>query len=357
MADLAAEIATVRPRQIRKLDEISGGLSYFQTDDVLVAKITPCFENGKIAQVQMEDEYGFGSTEFHVVRARSGYVESRYLLHYLRQNRVRKQGERLMTGSAGQRRVPVHFLEELDIPLPPISEQRRIAAILDQVDFLRRKRRAALMKIRRVLEALFLKLFGHPAHINLGLPTISLGELGEWRSGGTPPRSKEEYFLGDVPWFSSGELEQMYISESLEMISEAALSETSAKRVPAGALLLGMYDTAALKASIAAVNCSCNQAVAFSLLNAKLAETVFVYFAITIGRDHFRRLQRGVRQKNLNLEMIRSIRIPRPPLAQQKAFCNFVQSILATETRQATSLEQLELLANSLQHRAFRGEL
>jgi type I restriction enzyme S subunit len=245
---------------------------------------------------------------------------------------------------------------QLEIPVPPIEEQKRIADILDRAEALRAKRRAALTQLDELTQSIFREMFGDPARNTKNLPTISLGELGDWQSGGTPPRGREDYFEGPVSWFSSGELEEMFLFKSKEHISEKALSETSAKSVPKGALMLGMYDTAALKASIAGVDCSCNQAIAFATLNPEIAETVFVYFAIVIGREHFRRLQRGVRQKNLNLSMVREISIPLPPLSLQKEFIRRVEAIEKLKTAHKISLTGLNELFLSLQHRAFRCE-
>lgn len=121
--------------------------------------------------------------------------------------------------------------------------------------------------------------------------------------------------------------------------------------------MLGMYDTAALKASIADIECSCNQAIAFATIDATLAQTVYVYFAIVVGREHFRRLQRGVRQKNLNLSMIREITIPTPPLPLQQKFAAIVESTERQKTTQRAHLAELDALFAALQHRAFRGEL
>lgn len=149
----------------------------------------------------------------------------------------------------------------------------------------------------------------------------------------------------------------MYVTRSAEHVSEAAILETSVKRVPASALMLGMYDTAALKASIAVVDCSCNQAIAFAQINPHRANVVYVYFAIVIGRDHFRRMQRGVRQKNLNLSMVRGLRIPLPPIAQQHEFADYVRHIETLRSSHSVALSHLDELFASLQHRAFRGEL
>jgi type I restriction enzyme, S subunit len=137
MSAVTAETASTTEGEERRYGEVAKGYTTFLDGDVLVAKITPCFENGKIAQAALTHRIGFGSTEFHVVRPRPGKAEARYLLHFLRQEWVRRDGKRKMTGSAGQRRVPEHFLAGLEVPLPPLSEQRRIAEVLDRAEALR----------------------------------------------------------------------------------------------------------------------------------------------------------------------------------------------------------------------------
>src|SRR5207253_2857111 len=107
--------------------QVSKGYTFFRDGDLLLAKITPCFENGKIAQATLNHELGVGSTEFHVIRPDRMRVSDRFLLRFLRQPRIRLSGERRMTGSAGQRRVPEAFISELELPLPPLEERRRIA--------------------------------------------------------------------------------------------------------------------------------------------------------------------------------------------------------------------------------------
>ena len=139
-----SELGTMQVAGHLRAADLKPGYNYMQTGDVLVAKITPCFENNKIAVAELDREHGFGSTEFHVIRTDAAALDNRYLVHFLRQDSIRRVGEERMTGSAGQRRVPRLFLEELPIPLPPLDEQRRIAAILDQADDLRRKRSEAL---------------------------------------------------------------------------------------------------------------------------------------------------------------------------------------------------------------------
>ena len=129
--------------QMRSYGDVSTGYTPFMRGDILVAKITPCFENNKIGIANIEGEYGFGSTEFHVIRCNADLILNKYLFYILRHEYVRIVGERRMTGSGGQRRVPQYFLEELEIPVPSSQEQDRIATALEETDTMRRLHESA----------------------------------------------------------------------------------------------------------------------------------------------------------------------------------------------------------------------
>jgi restriction endonuclease S subunit len=107
------------------------GFTCFKKNDVIIAKITPCFENGKGALLNnLDTEIGFGSTEFHVLRAVES-ISPAFLFYITRTYQFRTLGEAFMTGAAGQKRVPTDFIEEFFIALPSLSEQTTIAAFLD----------------------------------------------------------------------------------------------------------------------------------------------------------------------------------------------------------------------------------
>ena len=121
-------------RQVRCLDEVRVGYTPFADNDILFAKITPCMENGKGAHVQgLMNGIGFGSTEFHVLRAKADH-SPRFIFHWLQAQSTRTRAIAFMGGSAGQQRVQASFFEHYKIPTIPAAEQPRIAAVLDTVD-------------------------------------------------------------------------------------------------------------------------------------------------------------------------------------------------------------------------------
>ena len=112
--------------------DLFNGFTFFRKNDVIVAKITPCFENGKGGILNsLETEFGFGSTEFHVLRAKNS-IDSFFLYYITKSATFMKTGEAFMTGAAGQKRVPTNFISEFPLVVPCFSDQTTIANYLDQ---------------------------------------------------------------------------------------------------------------------------------------------------------------------------------------------------------------------------------
>jgi len=150
-----------------------------------------------------------------------------------------------------------------------------------------------------------------------GWQTKTLGEIADVQSGGTPLVSNKAFWNGNLPWYSSGELNDLYTSAPERHVSALGIESSNAKIFPEGSLLIGMYDTAALKMSILDRAGAFNQAIAGVRPNERI-DLVFVLHAINAIRESVLGQRRGVRQKNLSLGKIREIPIPVPPLAEQQ---------------------------------------
>ena len=131
----------------RPLSELKkGSYTYFAENDIIVAKITPCMENGKCAIAQnLTNGIGFGSSEFHVFRCNE-MVENRYLFAYLNRDSIRKQAVERMTGASGHRRVPIEFYEDLEIPVPSIEDQQEIVKQIETYE-------AAIAEAKAVMDS------------------------------------------------------------------------------------------------------------------------------------------------------------------------------------------------------------
>ena len=132
--------------QIRTLKEVRTGFTNFSEGDIVFAKITPCMENGKSAVIgKLVNDIGFGTTEFFVLRC-GNKLYNRYLYYLVRDQHFRDKAKTVMTGAVGQQRVPKSFLEEYQIQLPSVAEQKEIIRILDDLF-------AKEMKVKEASEA------------------------------------------------------------------------------------------------------------------------------------------------------------------------------------------------------------
>ena len=190
---------------------------------------------------------------------------------------------------------------------------------------------------------------------------IKLGTLSTVKSGGTPLRSKPAYWEGgDIPWYSSGELNNLYTADPDRYITSAGLGKSNAKLFPEGSLLIGMYDTAALKMSILDRSATFNQAIAGVEPRPDL-NLQFLYHAINAHKPRLMKQRRGVRQKNLSLAKIKDITLDVPSLEVQnhvvQEISSFQRYVLSLTTHYQTQLTHLTELRQSLLERAFAGEL
>lgn len=205
----ASEEGFLLNEEARVLAETKKGFTYFEGPDVLLAKITPCFENGKCLRPhQITNQIGFGSTEFHVLRAHLDKIDSGYLFYLIWSKRFRGFGEAAMSGAAGQKRVGTDYIKNFEIPLPPLTEQKRIAAILDKADAIRRKRQQSIQFADEFLRATFLDMFGDPVSNPKGWERKSLGEIFKLSSG--KGLSAKDISEGDCPVYGGNGINGMH---------------------------------------------------------------------------------------------------------------------------------------------------
>lgn len=132
MEDLGIDQKILLPTQTKPLADVVGSYTYFADGDVLLAKITPCFENGKLGIASnLTNGVGFGSSEYIVLRP-GGAVTKEWLYYYLSRSDFRAEGAAHMSGAVGHKRVAKEFIETYPIPTPPLLEQQRIVSILDE---------------------------------------------------------------------------------------------------------------------------------------------------------------------------------------------------------------------------------
>ena len=364
MAAVTAETARTTNGEDRRYFEVSKGYTPFLDGDLLVAKITPCFENGKIAQATLTHRIGFGSTEFHVVRPKRGRADARYLLHFLRQERIRRDGERKMTGSAGQRRVPEHFLASLQVPLPPLPEQRRIAEILDRAEALRAKRRAALAKLDTLTQSIFLDMFGDPATNPKRWPQVIVGDhASKIGSGATPRGGGGAYKAAGVTLIRSMNVRDgTFLRDGLAFIDDEQAAQLESVVVEANDVLLNITGASVARVCRAPADvlpARVNQHVAIirptTTFNPLFLEQCLLSSSV---KERLLKIARaGATREAITKSAIEQFKVIGPPREIQNLFAVRVDASEGAHRQMRTALGEMDSLFASLQHRAFQGEL
>lgn len=338
--------------------------SFISPDDHLAISKRSKVDNGDILYamigtignpVIVEKDRDFSIKNVALFKFSTSEIYNRFFYHFLSSSLAIRQFENNSRGGT-QKFISLGNIRELEIPLPPLAEQKRIAAILDKADAIRRKRQQAIQLADDFLRAVFLDMFGDPVTNPKGWEVKKFSELGTWASGGTPSRTNSDYFEGDINWYSARELNQRYLSRSIEKITDTALKNSAAKIFPEGSMLVGMYDTAAFKISILREPSASNQACA-NIIPGELLDIEWFFSFIEFSKETYLRQRRGVRQKNLNLGMIKGFELPLPPIKEQRKFKVIAEKLINSKLLQVHSADLSEASFSSLSQKAFLGEL
>jgi len=281
-------------------------------------------------------------------------LDSRFLLWYFITNgsRIKAMGK-----GATVKGVTLDQVRALQIPLPPILEQRRIAAILDKADVLRTKRHDAIAKLDQLLQSIFLDMFGDPASNAKGWPVGTLVDLGELDRGVSRhrPRGAPELLGGKHPLIQTGDVSRSggYIREFTATYSDIGLAQS--KKWPAGTLCITIAANIAETGILTFDACFPDSVVGFTPKQTSNVE--FVQELMRFLREILEERAPQVAQKNINLAILRELPIPIPPAESQHQFARIASRIESQKRTLQHHATQLDTLFASLQHRAFTGEL
>lgn len=188
---------------------------------------------------------------------------------------------------------------------------------------------------------------------------VRLGEIGSWSAGATPSRSNPDYYNGDIPWVKTGELNDDYIDQSDEYISEFALKECSVRLNPVGSVLIAMYGATIGKTGILNIEATTNQACCACI--PYLIDNKFLFRFLTGNKQRFLGKSHGGAQPNISKEIIVNSPFPLPPLNEQKRIVARIDEILDTQRHLDQSLEEysanVETLKSKVIDAGIRGKL
>ena len=339
------------PSDVKEYREVKKGFTYFQNGDVLFAKITPCMENGKGAIANgMKNGVGFGSTEFHVLRPLADYISNKWLFYLLSWPAFRKEAEKNMTGSAGQKRVPKTFLEEYTLTIPALKEQQKIADVLDKIRGLISLRKQQLAKLDELVKARFVELFGDPVASE---NKRRLSEIGRIFTGNTPSMKEPSYYeSNDIPFIKPSDLNESGVT-NIEGV-EAYISEKArpvARIIPPNAVLVTCIGTIG-KIGITSRESCCNQQINFVVPNDGI-NSLYLAYCLTFFKSTLQNIANAPVVPIINKTQFSELEVPVFDIDNQNQFAAFVEQTDKSKLAIQQSLDKLETLKKSLMQKYF----
>lgn len=315
---------------------------------------------GRIAVVPPELEGANITQSSARIRLAPGVADMRYIRQVLRSPVAVEQYESNKLGT-GVPRLNIHHVRDLQIPLPPLAEQRQIAEVLDRAEALRAKRRAALAQLDTLTQSLFLDLFGDPATNPKGWPIGTVSDLLESASYGT---SEKAGTSGEFPVLRMNNITRTGKLDLTDLkFMNLPLRLRDRYLVKAGDVLFNRTNSADLVGKTAICRGTEPMAYAGYLVRLRVnSQNDPEYLWAFLNTDYSKRMLRGmcksiIGMANINATEIQAMKVPEPPLSVQRELAKRIAAVEELKSTHRASLASLDALFASLQHRAFRGEL
>lgn len=366
MEDLGIDQKFLVPTQTRSLGEVSGSYTYFADGDVLLAKITPCFENGKLGIADnLTNGIGFGSSEYIVFRP-SPEMDKEWLYYFLSQDSFRVEGAERMTGAVGHKRVAKEFIESYPIPVPPLPEQRRIVAILDEafdgIATAKANAEQNLQNARALFESQLQQIFTEAWEAG---DLVTLADLATDITDGDhmpPPKA-----ASGVPFITIGNVAKdsrtIDFSDTFMVPREYFDSLKPNKKPRIGDVLYTVTGSYGIPVLVKEQQDFCFQRHIGLVRPKPDVRSEWLYYLLMSPQivQQANDGATGTAQKTVSLKVLRGFEVPRLPLATQEEVTAKL-NVFATETQHLESLYQQKLAAldelkKSLLHQAFSGQL
>lgn len=312
---------------------------------------------GKTAVFDRKGEYVF-SNHMTRLRVRSDLVCPEYLasyLHLLWSMGYSKTRAKRWVSQAG---IESDTLASFKIPLPSLPEQQRIVDVLQQAEKVAKLRHDFDELLARTKRQLFVEMFGDPSpKFNARWPVVKLGKFVTVATGGTPSREQADSYGKAHAWVKSTDLKDDLIFTTEERVSELGIQRSNAKLYPSQTIMLAMYGQGQTRGRTGKllIEAACNQACA-ALLPSKELLPDYLWIWLQLSYEPVRALGRGGQQENLNLDIVRSIQLPKPPVPLQREFSRRLSGLLELSKRSKTTSEQFSALHEVLRIEALTGD-
>jgi type I restriction enzyme S subunit len=375
MSAIDDESGTIVAAEERPFEQVRKGYTYFEENDILFAKITPCMENGKAAIARgLLDGIGFGSTEFHVLRPNSSVVPE-WIWLFVRREQFREDAKRSFRGGVGQQRVPQEFLEWYLIPLPPLEEQRRIVArveeLMSRIREAKRLRQEAKEEAERLWQSILSETFPKPgSELPKGWRWVRLGDVCEYRTGIWGPEASDP--TQGFPIIRSTEIEGLLIRPQTASVRMVRRGQVDAYKLETGDILINKSSGSPHLVGWPAIFEDPRDGKIYLFSNFMLRlradrRTLEPWFLLYyLHSPTARSIYLGAQDttsglRNLRVREFMVQPIPLPPLEEQRCIVAYFQDvqekIRALKEAQAQTEAELKRLEQAILDKAFRGEL
>lgn len=240
------------------------------------------------------------------------------------------------------------ILHDHKIPVPPMEVQEQIVAELDKINELIEQNRELLRQLDLLAQSLFYDTFGDPVTNPKDWKIAKIGDIACVQTGSTPSRENESYYLGNIPWVKTTEVQNCRIRETEEHISEEAITNSNCKLFPVNTILVAMYGQGKTRGQVARldIDATTNQACAAILPCGNLNPS-FLFYLLLVSYEPLRNIAVGCNQKNLNLSLIKNYQAILPPLSLQNQFAAQIEAIEAQKATVEKSIAELLTLLDS----------
>ena len=341
-----------------ELQPYNGGAK-FRNGDTIMARITPCLENGKVSKVNIltKDEVGFGSTEYIVLRAIPNVSDPDFIYYLTISDLVRAPAIKSMVGSSGRQRVQQNVLETLELPIPPYDEQKKIAAILSALDEKIAINRAINDNLEQQAQSYFQELFVDNADPEWTTGTIS--DFGTVVGGSTPSKAKPEYYTeSGIAWITPKDLsinKSKFVSHGENDITELGLKNSSAAIMPEGTVLFSSRAPIGYIA-IAAGEVTTNQGFKSVVPKPEIG-TPFVYFFLKTTLPVIEGMASGSTFKEVSGSTMKNVPAVIPDAETLAKFSDFCAPIFAQQRILEEQNQSLATLRDNLLPKLMSGEI
>ena len=343
--------------------EYKGGTK-FRNGDTIMARITPCLENGKTAKVNVleENEVGFGSTEYIVFRAINGISDEDFVYYLVCSPIVREPAIKSMVGSSGRQRVQTDVLQNLEINLPDLETQRIIGSVLRSIDDRISLNTAINENLEQQAQALFKSWFVDFEPFGGAMPDDwSIGTISDLSRdiicGKTPSTKKKEYYGDYIPFITIPDMHNnVYVIATERSLSKMGSDSQSKKTLPANSICVSCIGTAGL-VTLVAVDSQTNQQIN-SIIPKERYSPYYIFLLMQTFSERINRLgQSGSTIVNLNKAQFGLMEALVPSINDMNDFDTTVKPLFERILANQYENQRLAALRDTLLPKLMNGEI